>query len=116
VELVDAGEKTPFFFVQVKATRKEFTKTQKPPRLRVQVSKKDVRRVVAYPAPPYVIGVQEDEELAVIVSIYGAMSDAIPSITTGHELTCKTLRRLWDEVREFWHGRDMARLTSSFSN
>ena len=36
VELVDAGEKTPFFFVQVKTTRKEFTKTHTPPRLRVE--------------------------------------------------------------------------------
>jgi hypothetical protein len=38
VELVDAGEKTPFFFVQVKTTRKELTKSQTPPRLRVEVS------------------------------------------------------------------------------
>ena len=38
VELVDAGEKTPFFFVQVKSTRKGFTRKQTPPRLRVNVS------------------------------------------------------------------------------
>src|SRR4051794_25785823 len=42
VELVDAGERTPFFFVQVKATRKEYTRTQLPPRLRAEVSEKDV--------------------------------------------------------------------------
>src|SRR5207302_9330836 len=88
VELVDAGEKTPFFFVQVKTTRKEFTRSQTTPRLRVEVSEKDVRRMVAYPAPTYVIGV------------HGAMSEAIPSITTAHELTCDTLQRLGDEMRE----------------
>src|ERR1700688_4910202 len=60
VELVDAGERTPFFFVQVKATYKEFTRSLTPPRLRVEVSEKDVRRMVAYPAPTYVIGVQGD--------------------------------------------------------
>ena len=43
VELVDAGEKTPFFFVQVKTTRKEYTTTQTPPRLRIEVSENDVR-------------------------------------------------------------------------
>src|SRR5215469_728683 len=48
VELVDAGEKTPFFFVQVKATRKGYTRTQTPPRLRVEVSERDVCRMVAY--------------------------------------------------------------------
>jgi hypothetical protein len=116
VELVDAGEKMPFFFAQVKATRKELTRTQSPPRLRVEVSEKDVRRMVAYPAPTYVIGVHEDEERAFVISVHGTMSEAIPSITTAHELTCDTLRRLWDEVRDFWCGREMARPTSSFLN
>jgi hypothetical protein len=116
VELVDAGERTPFFFVQVKSTRKEFTKTQAPSRLRVGVSEKDVRRMVDYPAPAYVIGVHEDEERAFIVSVHGAMSEAVPSITTAHELTGETLRRLWDEVREYWQIRDMSRSASTFLN
>src|SRR5580704_13515440 len=116
VELVDAGEKTPFFFVQVKTTRKEFTKNQTPPRLRVEVSEKDIRRMVAYPAPTYVVGVHEDEERAFIISVHGTMSEAIPSLTTAHELTCDTLRRLWDEVRAFWYERAMARPTSTFLN
>ena len=116
VELVDAGEKTPFFFVQVKTTRKEFTKNQTTPRLRVEVSEKDIRRRVAYPAPTYVVGVHEGEERAFIISVHGTMSEAIPSITTAHELTCETLRRLWDEVREFWQGHEMAQPASSFLN
>jgi Domain of unknown function (DUF4365) len=116
VELVDAGESTPFFFVQVKATRKDLTSTQTPPRLRVEVSEKDIRRMVAYPAPTYVIGVHEPEERAFIISIHGTMSDDLPSISTGHELTCDTLRRLWEEVRDFWQVRDRARQSSSFPN
>jgi hypothetical protein len=115
VELLDAGESTPFFFVQVKATRKAYTRGQKP-RLRVEVSEKDVRRMVAYPAPTYVVGVHEDEERAFLVSVHGDMRDAISSITTGHELTRETLKGLWDEVRAFWLGRDMARSSSSFPN
>jgi Domain of unknown function (DUF4365) len=116
VELVDADEKTPFFFVQVKTTRKEFTKTQMPPRLRVEVSDKDVRRMVAYPAPTYVVGVHESEQRAFIIAVHGTMSEAIPSITTAHELTGDTLRRLWDEVREYWRGREMRQTASSFLN
>ena len=116
VELVDAGEKTPFFFVQVKTTRKEYTKTQVPPRLVINVSEKDVRRMVAFPAPTYVVGVHEDEERAFVVSVHGDMNALIPSITTGHELTRDTLKRLWDEVREFWQARDMSRPASHFTN
>jgi hypothetical protein len=116
VELVDAGEKTPFFFVQVRATRKKYTRTQTPPRLRIELSEKDVRRMVAYPAPTYVVGVQEDEERAFIISVHGVMAEGISSITTAHELTCETLKRLWYEVREFWHGHEMTRTVSSFLN
>jgi hypothetical protein len=116
VELVDAGEKTPFFFVQVKTTRREFTRSQTPPRLRVEVAETVVRRMVAYPAPTYVVGVHEDEERAFVISVHGTMAEAISSITTAHELTCDTLQRLWEEVREFWQGREMARSASAFLN
>jgi hypothetical protein len=116
VELVDAGEKTPYFFVQVKTTRKEFTKTRTPPRLRVNVSEKDVRRMVSYPAPTYVVCVHEGEERGFIIAVHGTMAQAISSITTAHELTCETLRRLWDEVREFWRDRDMTQSVSAFLN
>ncbi len=68
VELVDAGEMTPFFFVQVKTTRKEFNRSQQPPRLPVAVLERDVRRMVAYPAPTYVVGVHEEEERAFIIA------------------------------------------------
>lgn len=116
VELVDAGETTPFFFVQVKTTRKEFTRTQTPPRLRVQVTEKDIRRMVAYPAPTYVVGVHEVEERVFIISVHGTMFEAIPSITTAHELTNASLKQLWDEVRQFWRGREMAQPASCFLN
>ena len=116
VELVDAGEKTPFFFVQVKATRKKYTRGQTPPRLRVEVAEKDVRRMSSFPAPTYIVGVHEEDERAFVVSVHGDMREAIPSITTGHELTNESLKRLWDEVREFWQARDMTRPTSHFRN
>ena len=116
VELVDAGETTPSFFVQVKATCKAMTGTRTPPRLRVEVSAQDVRRMSAYPAPTYVVGVHEDQERAFIVSVHGEMREGISSQTTAHELNGDTLKRLWDEVREFWRPREMTRTTSAFAN
>ena len=116
VELVDAGAMTPFFFVQVKTARKEFHRSQQPPRLPVTVLERDVRRMVAYPAPTYVVGVHEVEERAFVIAVHGGMSETITSLTTAHELTADTLLRLWDEVREFWRVRQMAQSTSSFLN
>jgi hypothetical protein len=72
--------------------------------------------MVSYPAPTYVVGVHEDEERAFIIAVHGTSSQAISSITTAHELTCDTLRRLWEEVREFRRSREMVRSTSSFLN
>ncbi|MFL5340049.1 MAG: DUF4365 domain-containing protein [Gemmataceae bacterium] len=115
VELVDAGPRTPFFFVQVRATRKAYTK-KAPPRLRVEVSEADVRRMAAYPAPTYVVGIHEEEERAFVVAIFGPMQEAIPSITTEYELTPDTLKRLWDEVRAYWRDREMTQEASSFTN
>lgn len=115
VELVDAGDQTPFFFVQVKATRKRYTR-HAPPRLPVRVADKDVRRMCAFPAPTYVVGVQEDDERAFVISVHGTMNDAIPSISTGHELMGETLKHLFDEVKAFWQARDMTRPTSRFLN
>jgi hypothetical protein len=114
VQLVGAGRQTPFFFAQVKATRRPLTKRHS--RLRVKVSAEDVRRMATCLAPAYVVGVHETQERAFVVSVHGGMRDAIASLTTAHELNRATLRRLWEEVRDFWRGRDMARADSSFTN
>jgi hypothetical protein len=116
VELVGAGERTPFFFVQVKSTRQRFTRTQAAARLKVQVVESDVRRMAACPAPTYVIGVHEEEERAFVVCVHGTMSKSISSITTAYELTGETLKQLWDEVREFWREHEMTQHASSFLN
>ena len=116
VELVDAGEITPFFFVQVKTTRKDLTSIHTPPRLRVMISDSDVLRMKSYPARTYVVGVHETVERVFVISVHGDMRETIHSITTGHELTEETLQLLWTEVREFWQVRNMSRQTSLFHN
>jgi hypothetical protein len=113
VELVDAGDTTLFFFAQVKATRKGRNKKG---RLKVEVKKSDVIGMVRYPAPTYVIGIDEPQEKAYIVAVYGAMNKKISSLSTAHELNSTTLKHLWDEVREYWKAKDMAQKTSQFVN
>jgi hypothetical protein len=116
VELVGVGETRLYFFVQVKATRKGYSRKSNPARLKARVKASDVKRMTRYPAPTYVVGVDEKSERAFVIGVYGNMSDAIPDITTAHELNCVTLRHLWDEVRAFWRGRSMRRKTSAFTN
>src|SRR5947209_4472161 len=54
VQLVGAGRKTPFFFVQVKTTRLGYTKKH-PRRLRVSMPGIDVKRFSSLPAPTYLV-------------------------------------------------------------
>jgi hypothetical protein len=116
VELVDAGAITPYFFVQVKTTTKLLTRTQEPPRLRIEVPASDLQRMLRHPAPTYIVGIDERTDRAYIVVVFGGMTEAISSITTAHELTVSTLKCLWDEVLDFWQGRDMVRVASAFTN
>jgi len=70
VELVGAGDNTPFFFAQVKSTREGYNSNG---RLKVAVKKQAVVSMVKYPAPTYVIGIDERDEKAYIVAVHGTM-------------------------------------------
>src|SRR5436189_170193 len=80
-EVVGAGQRRPYFFVQVRATREGFTATN-PQRLKVKVAKADVRKMVLFRAPTYVVGVDEPGERAYVIAIYGKMKSGISSLST----------------------------------
>ena len=85
-------------------------------RLKVEVGKSDVIGLVLYPAPTYVIGIDEPQEKAYIVGVHGKMNKKISSLNTAHELNPTTLKQLWDEVRGYWKDKNMAQKTSRFLN
>ncbi|HEY7426218.1 MAG TPA: hypothetical protein VH682_18450 [Gemmataceae bacterium] len=113
VELVGAGNKTPYFFAQVKSTREGYNTKG---RLKVQVKKSDVIGIVLYPAPTYLIGIDERQEKAYIVAVHGSMNQKISSLNTAYELNPTTLKLLWDEVQNYWKDKDMAQKKSRFLN
>ena len=69
-----------YFFVQVKTTRAGYTKREH--RLKVKVLDKDVTRLVALPAPTYVVGVDEVNEATYIVSANGRYTRGLSSLST----------------------------------
>jgi hypothetical protein len=113
VELVDPGDRTLFFFAQVKATRRGLTKKDR--RLRVEMSAADVRRATLVPAPTYLIGIDERAEAGYILPLLHGMKRAITSMPTAYPLDCTNLPCLYAEVEQFWSSRDMAQTTSVFA-
>lgn len=116
VELLDAGPRTPFFFVQVKSTRRGYTTGRGAARLKVRVSAREVRRMALYPAPTYVVGIDDRRRVGYILSIRSDMRGPIQTLPTDHLLTCANLGRLWEEVKNFWETCDMTMSKSVFTD
>jgi hypothetical protein len=113
VELVHAGESVPYFLAQVKSTRQGFTKKER--RLLVLVDEADVRRMVQCPFPTYLIGVDEPNDRAYVVSLHGSIRGSITSMPSKYPLTPRNLQRLWEEVIAYWRKLDAAAKVSAFA-
>jgi hypothetical protein len=112
VDLVDCPG--CFFFVQVKATRDGFT-TGPPPRLNVRVSQQDIDRIVACPAPTYVVGIDAAGGGTAFLLSVNEARDHFASLTTQFRIDCSVLEALRDEVRDYWMTRDTVLRGSQFS-
>ena len=110
VEVVD--HPAYFFFAQVKATTKGYTKEEN--RLIVQLDQTDVDRMVACPAPTYLIGIDANQiGVGYLLSINEPRAH-IASLTTKFKIDCSVLKDLRDEVIEYWKSRDMVLKGSRF--
>jgi hypothetical protein len=61
------------------------------------------------------VGIDERQERGYILAVLEEMTDSIPSLPTSFPLDAPNMRILWEEVRQFWQGRDMAMRQSAFS-
>jgi len=112
VELVDAGAVTPYFFAQVKTTRDSYAKRTN--RLKVRVSREDMMKLASYPAPTYVIGIDEIKEEGYIISANGEWLSSMSSLSTMHPMNKTNQDLLYDEVNRFWARAKMSRRPSRF--
>lgn len=100
VELEGRHAAVPFFFVQVKATTQGYTVQER--RLKVSVSSEDIQRMKRYPAPVYIIGIDETQKKGYLVSTYRAPRNGWSSLSTAFPLNANNRRLLWHEVKQFW--------------
>ena len=110
VEVVD--QPTYFFFVQVKSTTLGYTSEGN--RLRVHVTQEDIDRMVGYPAPTYVVGIDATtDRLGFLLSVNEPRGH-VASLTTRFRIDCSVLEQLRDEIINFWSSRNMTLIGSHF--
>jgi hypothetical protein len=112
VQLVDS--EAYFFFVQVKSTRQGLRQGRGERRLRVNVDREDVQRMVASPVPAYVVGIDEPEEVGYLLSMNEPRQAGLGGLPARHRLDCGNLERLWQEVQSFWASRNMVLVGTHF--
>jgi hypothetical protein len=113
LELVGLPNRSAYCFVQVKATSKAVSPNSGI--LKVSVKKRDVDRMVSYPGPTYIVGVDEKNEKAYIISANDSVKKDLPSIPIRYSLDAANLAKLWAEVNSYWTMRDMTLKKSVFS-
>ena len=100
VELVGPVSYIPYFFVQVKTTRQGYT--QKENRLKVKVKEESVIGIASYPAPTYIVGIDDIQGTGYIVSANGKNLKSLSSLSTEFPINKQNREILWNEVNDFW--------------
>ena len=114
VELEGVEGLVPFFFVQVKTTRRGYTPRDR--RLKVSVDGDDMRRLAAFPAPTYIAGIDEREEAGFLLSANGEHLDSLAGIPSLFPINHGTRMRLWQEVLTYWMSRGPVSFSSGFAD
>jgi hypothetical protein len=113
VELIGLTNRSAYCFVQVKTTIKKVQ--PKARTLKVRIKKSDIDKMVGYPGPTYIVGIDENSEAAYIISANKATSKDLPSIPLSFPLDAMNLAKLWKEVDDYWQGLNLLLNNSVFS-
>jgi hypothetical protein len=114
VELVGVkNAPTPFFLVQVKTT----TRGSMPRNgnLPIRVSTRDMTRLMRYPAPTYILGIDDPAEVGYLLAAVQSGPTGLPSLPTRYPLNdAAVLSSLYDEVLHFWRSSGVTFANSRF--
>jgi len=114
VELNGIRGRRPYFLIQSKATTARLTTHATS--LRNSSTKNDIARLLEIPGPTYILGVHEPSRRVFAKSVHtGVAIRAITRIQLTHELTSVNLRRLHDEVKNYWRTTGHKPSTSVFA-
>ena len=103
-------------YVQVKATAKpnRYSGTGNARRLMVALTKNDARKLGTMRLPAYVVGIDVISGAAYIRHVPAGAATGFAGISVRRPLNCRAIRKLWNEVEEFWNSRPQGMADSDF--
>lgn len=102
-----------FFFVQVKTTTLGYTQQKK--RLKAGADAAKIQGLTAYPAPTYLVGIDQENEQGFLVSANNERQTRLPAVSTAFPLSDGLTRwTLWQEVLAYWQTPAIPKLVSAF--
>lgn len=100
VELIGTKKPGRYFFGQVKATTLGYTSRLR--RLKAQLPIADTRRMLMFPAPTYVFGIDERMKQGYILSVNEGRPRKYTILPTTYPHVRENLNLLWKELNDFW--------------
>jgi hypothetical protein len=95
------------FFVQVRATAKakRYAGTGMGRKLLVRLTAADAKKLGGMKMPAYVVGIDVLSGMAYVRHVPGGAKKGFVGISTRRSLNCRAIRRIWNDVENFWKSR-----------
>jgi hypothetical protein len=116
VILLGAAVFRSIFFVQVKSTAsaKRYSGRGKRRRLRVRLEAADAKKLGDMKIPAYVVGVDVLSGKAFIRHVPAGTKKGFTGISTRRPLNCRAIKKIWNEVDQFWKSLPTGMKKSSY--
>lgn len=116
VRLIGSAVFHASFFIQVKATAKpnRYSGSGKKRRILVKLKAADAVKLGKMKVPVYVVGIDVHSENAYIRHVPAGATKGFTGISTRSPLNCEAIKRLWNEVEDFWNSRPAGMTSSAF--
>lgn len=114
LDLLSYTDKKGFFFVSVKTTTQGYTSDKS--KLKIQVSKDELKELIKYPILVYLFGIDAVEEKAYFTCVnHIDANNNLNGLSVGYELNKLSMNLLWEEVKLFWdNNHSIHSFTSKF--
>ncbi len=103
------------FYVQVKSTTRGYSGQGAKRKLKVKVSKEDIRKLKTVPGPAFVAGIDINQKVGYLKAVTAKTPvRQLSGIPCDKPINCTNIRKLWREIDRYWRKRNMAAEDSYF--